>query len=218
MVARGAASKRSKAKTAGDVDRPLADSVVDEALLLAEEIGWERVRLNVVAGRLEVPLSEVLNHHRDLDSVADRWFRRLLSAMLCEPPVGFAELPACERLYLVMCRWFAAAGEHRRVTGEMLRTKLYWSHPHHWVPMAFNLSRLIQWVREAALLNAGGRRRQVEEIGLTTLFLAALGVWLRDGSAGQEHTHAFLRRRLNRADRLMAHWPKGNGLSKQQRV
>ncbi len=209
MVTRGAAGKRSHTRTGGKGARPLADVIVDDALLLAEEVGWQGVRLNAVANRLNLPLSAVLEHHRDLDSVADHWFRRLLSGMLSEPPVGFAELPARERLYLVMCRWFAAAGDHRRVTGEMLRTKLYWGHPHHWVPMVFSLSRFIQWVREAALLNAGGRRRQAEEIGLTALFLATLAVWLRDDTVEQQRTHAFLSRRLNCADRLMARWPNG---------
>ena len=56
----------------------------------------------------------------------------------------------------------------------MIRTKLYASHPHHWVPMVFSLSRLIHWMREAAILDAGGRRRQAEEIGLTLVFLRTL--------------------------------------------
>jgi hypothetical protein len=70
--------------------------------------------------------------------------------------------------------------------------------------MIFSLSRLIQWLREVALLEAGGRRRQVEEVGLTLLFLATLRVWLADSSEDQEDTRRFLRRRLERADRWMA--------------
>jgi hypothetical protein len=77
-------------------------------------------------------------------------------------------------------------------------------HPHHYVPMVFNLSRTIQWLRDAAGLDAGGRRRQIEEIGLTGLFLATLAVWARDDTPGQERTRRFLDRRLARADMLMA--------------
>jgi AcrR family transcriptional regulator len=93
-----------------------------------------------------------------------------------------------------------------RALQEMLRpsAKLHPPHPHHWVPMIFSLSRLIQWLREVALLEAGGRRRQVEEVGLTLLFLATLRVWLADSSEDQEDTRRFLRRRLERADRWMA--------------
>jgi len=84
----------------------------------------------------------------------------------------------------------------------MLRTKLYPSHPQHWVPMIFSLSRLIQWVREVALLHASGRRRQMEEIGHTWVFLRTLRVWLRDGTPGQEYTRRFRDHRLRRLNRL----------------
>jgi len=81
---------------------------------------------------------------------------------------------------------------------------MWCAHPHHWVPAIFNLSRTVQWIRDAAMLDARGRQRQVEEIGLTALFLATLRVWLRDDSEEQERTRAFLRKRLENADRLMA--------------
>jgi hypothetical protein len=124
--------------------------------------------------------------------------------MLAPAEAGFTDLPARERVYLVMIRWLDAHRDERAIVGQMLSTKLYPSHPHHWVPMIFSLSRLIQWVREAAHLDASGRRRQVEEVGLTLLFLATLRVWLRDQSADQETTRRFLRHRLAMADRLLA--------------
>ena len=186
------------------VDRELPERILEAAIELAETAGWENLRLREVAERLGVPLAAVVGHYRDLDAVADAWFARGWQAMLAPPPPGFDTQPAEERLHCMMMRWFDALAPHRRVTGEMLRTKLYPSHPHHWVPMIFNLSRTIQWLREATKLDAGGRRRQVEEVGLTALFLAALSVWLRDESAGQARTRDWLRRRLADSDRLMA--------------
>ncbi|MDJ0945408.1 MAG: hypothetical protein QNJ30_18215 [Kiloniellales bacterium] len=170
----------------------------------AEDQGWDNLRLRDLAADLGVPLSEVLVHYRDADAIADAWFRQALAAMLAPPPEGFFELPARERLRLMMLRWFDALEPHRRVTGEMLSGKLYPSHPHHWVPMIFNLSRTIHWLRDSAGLDAGGRRRQLEEVGLTALFLATLRDWVRDESPDQERTRARLERRLAGADRLMA--------------
>jgi hypothetical protein len=94
--------------------------------------------------------------------------------------------------------WFDALAEHRRVTAQILRGKLHLSHPHPWVPMVFNLSRTIQWLREAAQLPAvyGTRRAQREEVGLTALFVGALLIWTRDDTVGQERTKKFLRREL----------------------
>jgi len=191
-------------KRGGGPRAGLADRILETALAMAEAEGWGALRLRRVAAELDVPLAEVLADYRDIDAVADAWFRRALTAMLQPPPDGFADLPAHERLEIVILRWFDALAPHRRVTGEMLRAKMWCAHPHHWGPAIFNLSRTVQWIRDAAMLDAGGRQRQAEEIGLTAMFLATLRVWLRDESEGQERTRTFLRRRLQDADRLMA--------------
>ena len=47
-----------------------------------------------------------------------------------------------------------------------------------------------------ALLDAGGRQRQAEEIGLTLVFLRTLREWLRDATPGHQHTRRYLARRL----------------------
>ena len=207
MVERKAKKTKDTKRRATEValDRRILDATLD----LAEETGWEALRLRRVAERLGVPLADVLVHYRDLDAVADAWFRRAWAAMLASPPGDFATRPARERLHLVMMRWFDALAPHRAVTGQILAAKLYPSHPHHWVPLIFNLSRSIHWLREAALLDATGRRRQIEEVGLTALFLATLAFWLRDGSPDQARTREFLRHRLAGADRLMVRaWGK----------
>ena len=196
-------AKKTKGTKRRATEVPLDRRIVDAALDLAEETGWDGLRLRRVAARVGVPLAEVLVHYRDLDAVADAWFRRAWSAMLESAPEDFAARPARERLHLMMLRWFDALAPHREVTGQILAAKLYPSHPHHWVPLGFNLSRSIHWLREAALLDAVGRRRQVEEVGLSALFLMTLAVWLRDETLGQARTRDVLRRRLAHADRVM---------------
>ena len=210
MAERTAKQKKKRSgATKRATEAPLDQRIVEAALDLAEEAGWDGLRLRVVAARLDVPLAEVLVHYRDLDAVADAWFRRAWGAMLASPPEGFAARPACERLHLTIMRWFDALAPHRAVTGRILAAKLYPAHPHHWVPLVFNLSRSIHWLREAALLDAVGRRRQMEEVGLTGLFLLTLAVWLRDESPGQTRTRDVLRHRLANADRAMVRvWGK----------
>jgi len=201
MTARKKATKTAK----------LNDRIVDQSLAMADEQGWGGVRLREVAAALGVSMTEVQGQFRDLDAVSDAWFRRADEAMLAPVDGDFWNLPARERLYLLVMRWFDALGPHRRVTGQMLALKMYPFHPHHWAPAVFNLSRLIHWLRDAAHLDAAGPRRQMEEIGLTVLFLATLACWLTDESEGQEATRRFLARRLRRADRAMACF--GNGAS-----
>jgi hypothetical protein len=85
----------------------------------------------------------------------------------------------------------------------MLAGKMWLFHPHHWVPLIFNLSRTILWLRDAAVLDARSPRRELEEVGLTWLFLLTLLVWAGDDSEGQARTRRFLRGRLADADVLM---------------
>ncbi len=188
----------TKAKTG------VQDRILKAALAIAEEEGWESVGLSAVAARAKVPLVELRRHYRDTDAIADAWFRVGLDAMLAPPPRGFSRRPPAERLEILLQRWFDALAPHRRVTAEMLIAKMWIYHPHHYVPMVFNLSRLIQWLRDLAGLDAGGRRKQIEETGLTVLFLATLAVWCRDDTENQERTRVFLKRRLAQADGLMA--------------
>lgn len=186
--------------------------ILEAAMEMAEERGWKGVRLVDVADRLGMPPDEIVLHYRDLNSVADAWFLRALQAMLTAKPVGFAAQPAAHRLEACLLAWFDALAVHHRVTVEMLRGKLHASHPHHWVPMVFDLSRTIHWLREAAMLPAtyGTRRANMEEVGLTWLFLATLTVWCNDPTDGQERTRRFLRRRLSQADRWMTRiWGRG---------
>ena len=179
--------------------RDLRTAILDAALDLAEEKGqWSAVRLHDVADRLQIPPSKVLDYYRDLDSVADAWFLRGLKAMVAPKPADFIREPAWRRIEICLLAWFDALAPHQRVTAQMLRGKLHLSHPHHWVPMIFNLSRVIHWLREAAQLPApyGTRRASMEEITLTAVFVATLLVWTRDNSVRQEHTRIFLRSQL----------------------
>jgi AcrR family transcriptional regulator len=178
--------------------------LLKEALALAEAEGWSAVRLSRVAERAGVPLPEVGQRFRDVDAVANAWFRCARLAMLEVPADEFRGLAADERLARVIGRWLDALAAHRRVTGEMLRAKLHPSHPHHWVPMIFDLSRLVHDLLDAALIQGRGRLRQAEEVGLTLIVLVTLRDWLRDEGPGQERSKARLRRRLRRSDRMLA--------------
>jgi AcrR family transcriptional regulator len=180
------------------------DRIIDQAIGLAEERSWDDVRLHDIAEQLGLSLAEVAAHFRDLDAVANAWFARARDRMLRAPTAEPPGTPPPERVEEAIMAWFDALAPHRRVTGEMIGEKLYASHPHHWVPMIFDLSRLIHWFLDAARIRSTGRPRQLAEIGLTAIFLLTLRIWLRDDSEGQERTRAFLRRRLATADRLMA--------------
>ncbi len=181
----------------------IRDRIVDAALELAEERGWANVRLHQVAERAGVPLAQIGAEFRDQDALANAWFARALNTVERIPPEILAGQPAAERLHLVIMRWFDALAPHREVSGEILRAKLYPSHPQHWVPLIFDLSRLVHWFLDAARIASTGRARQMAEIGLTVIVLASLRVWLSEDNAQSERTRSYLQRRLNAADRWL---------------
>ncbi len=104
----------------------------------------------------------------------------------------------------MITKWLNVQAAHRGVVREILVAKLYPGHPNHNVALLIALSRTVQWIRETSGLNASGRRRQIEEIGLTALFVAVVFTWLHDESDDQRKTKAFLDWSLARSDLLMA--------------
>jgi len=167
----------------------------------AAEAGWYDLRLHRVAARLGIGLPDLLAEFRDADAIADAWFAAALAAMLAVPEEALDGLSPAARAEAVLMRWFAHQAPHRRVVGGMLRAKLHPSHPHHWVPAAFNLSRLMHWALEAARLDSRGLPRQAEEVGLTLAFLGALARFPGD-APGLDNTRAALRRGVGFLDRL----------------
>jgi AcrR family transcriptional regulator len=195
--------RQGAAKMATGKRAAVQDRIVDAALELGEERGWADVRLHQVAERAGLSLAEVSSEFRDLDAVADAWFARAAAALVAEPAAAIADRRPPERLEAAMMRWFDALAPHRELTAQMLRAKLYLSHPHHWVPLIFELSRLVHRFLDAARIASTGRARQLAEIGLTAILLATLRVWLRDRSADGERTRRYLLRRLAAADRWL---------------
>jgi AcrR family transcriptional regulator len=196
--------RRQMAGVNGAAAASLEAVLLNAALALAEAEGWSEVRLSRVAERTGVPLPEVGQRFRDVDAIADAWFRRARLAMFDVPADELQGLPAGKRLARVIGRWLDTLAAHRRVTSEMLGAKLYPSHPHHWVPMIFDLSRLVHDFLDAARVEGRGRVRQAQEIGLTLIVLGTLCDWLRDESSGQERSKARLHRRLRCGGRMLA--------------
>lgn len=171
------------------------DFIVDTVLEMAAETGWDALAMTDLAAYLKISPAELQSHFFDKNAIANAWFARAMKAMLQPLPDDLADDRA--RLECLMHRWLDALAPHRTVTADMLSDKMWPFHPHHWVPMIFDLSRLVQWWRDAAGMRAGGRRRQIEEIALTGIFLGTLKRWCKDDSEGQAAAKAYLAKRLS---------------------
>lgn len=185
-----------------------AERILDAALQLAEQRGWDAVHLHDVARTLGIGLPDIARHYRSKDDMVDAWFDRADRALLASGEAAdFAALPVRERLLRALLAWFDALAPHRRASAAMLRYRMQPDHLHLQWHGAQRVSRTVQWWRETARLPSAGLRREAEEVALTALYLRTLWRWLRDESPGQQRTREQLARALARAERIASRLP-----------
>jgi len=190
-------------------DATRRERIVDAALALALEGSWESVRLHQVAERLGIGLNAVRAHFREKEEVVEAFFDRADAAMLqgtASP--DFQELPPRARLEWLITAWLDALAPWRAVVRGMILGKLEPGHLHVQIPGLLRVSRTVQWMREAAGLEATFIRRALEETALTTLFLATFTRWLNDASDDAVNTRRFLARSLDLAEGVAQRFPE----------
>lgn len=170
-------------------------AIVDAALKLAQATHWERVRLHEIATDLGCSLDDIRQHFREKEEVIDAWLDRADEAMLG------ARTASVEALVMA---WLDALAPYRRVTREMVLTRLEPGHLHHQLPSVLRISRTVQWMREAAQRDHAFMARALDETACTALCVATFVTWLQDESPGQEATRGQLHSMLQTGERLRA--------------
>ena len=181
----------------------LRDRILDTALELAEQSSWESLYLHQVAGALGITLDDLHEQFSVKDELVEAWYDRADCAMLqaAQAP-EFESLSVRERLHTLIMAWLDVLARHKTVSRDMLLYKLEPAHVHLQVQGVLRISRTVQWIREAALLDSTHMQRIAEEIGLTGIYLNTFVYWMFDRSDAQEKTRRFLDRKLARAERL----------------
>ena len=135
------------------------------------------------------------------------WLARADDAMLAVAErADLVDAPPPDRSEAALTAWFTALGGRQRMLRSILSYKLKPSHIHLQAALVVATSRRVQWLREAARLDAMGGQKSVEEAGLTLLFVATVLRWLNDSSENFERTRAFIAHWRERADGLMVSW------------
>ncbi len=179
----------------------LATTILDTALQLAETRTWERLRLHDIAADLGITLDDIRTHFPQKDDLVEAWFDRADSIMLqSAASPEFFNLDMRERLQCIIMNWLDALAPHRKVTADMLLYKLEPAHIHLQVQGIMRISRTVQWFGEAAQQKSTHLRRILEEIGLTSIYLATFVHWMKDSSVNQQRTREFLEHRLREAE------------------
>ncbi|WP_194756575.1 TetR/AcrR family transcriptional regulator [Aliidiomarina indica] len=190
------------------------DEILDAALTLGSEQGWERLTLHHIARYLHISLAQIHREFPQKDDIVDAWLDRADQAMLAQFPKHASDihlsndhspntaLTTTERLQLAMQSWFDALAPYHKLTGEMLLYKLEPGHIHLQAAGILRISRTVQWFREAAELKASNLQRIGQEIALSSLFIGMFVYWLNDKSPNQLNTRARLQKALLRGNRI----------------
>lgn len=188
-----------------------ADRILEAALFLGEQRGWDAVHVYDIADHMQVGLGDIERHFRNKDEIAEAWFRRADNALAsCGNEPGWMALSVRERLSRAIRAWFAALESRKAITVEMLLYKVQPDHIHLVIQGVLRTSATVQWVREAARVPSKGLRRELEEPALTAIFLSTLAMWLLERTPGTPRAWAWLERQLALAERIALRLPAGS--------
>ena len=177
--------------------------IVDAALELGKNQSWEAVRLHDVAETTGISLNKEKTLFREKEEIVDAWFDRADSAMLKEAErSGFQALDPRQRLHQLIMTWLATLAPYRNVTRQMIYGKMEPGHLHVQIPGLLRISRTVQWIREAAQLDATYVHRALEETGLTSIYLMTFFYWMKDNTPESKKTGNFLDKLLGAGEKL----------------
>ncbi|MCC5827155.1 TetR/AcrR family transcriptional regulator [Alkalimonas sp.] len=172
-------------------------SILQQAMQLAEHSDWESIRLRDIASSLSIPLLEIHQHFKQKDDLVDAWFNLADQAMLaCQQQPDFEHSSAQDKLLTAMMHWLNALAAHRRITRQMLYYKLEPGHVHLQAAAILRISRTVQWLREIADLKAQNFKRIEQELYLTAVFTSGFIRWLTAPEPAVTTARSWLERGL----------------------
>ena len=178
--------------------QPGSDRILDAALVLASKTRWREISMEMIADESGASLARVYDLFPSKSAVLNEFIRRIDRAVLAGHDSEDMSEPVRERLLDVLMRRFDALAPYKDAVEWMTRDlsgdpgALLCSMP------AF--MRSMAWSLEAAGVSSSGLFGMARVKGLSTIYLGALRVWLRDDTQDQSATMAYIDKNLKRAE------------------
>lgn len=188
-------------------EEAVADRLIEAALAISGERGWQSLSLVDVARRAEVSLAECYRAFPDKATVLHRLLAATDQAVLRDGPADDPEETPRDRLFEVFMRRFDALQRRRAAIVTILRELPF--DPLTAAGLLPRLARSIVWMAETAGVPMAGVPGLVRVKVLGAVYLYALRAWVNDETADMAQTMAALDKALRRADRLLSAFPGG---------
>ena len=177
-----------------DVER-----LIEAALGLAAETGWQRLSIAAAAERAGVSLVAAYEAFPDKRALLESIIGRVDRAVLNDGPASAQDSPR-DRLFEILMRRFDALQADRAGMVAILRGLPL--DPPAAIAAVPALARSMAWVLEAARLSAQGVVGLVRIKAIAVVYLSALRVWLNDDSPDMARTMSMVDRGLREAEGL----------------
>lgn len=176
--------------------------IIDAAMDLAAERGWQAVTLADIALRTGLPLAEVYHHFRSRNDIL-RGFMDMIDERMMSGNVE-AGGTTRDRLFEVAMRRFEALQPYRPAVRAILRQGS--GDPVTALCGAQRFARSMGLLLEAAAVSSAGLGGLLRIKGMAAVYLYAMRTWLEDDTVDLSRTMAALDKGLRRADSLAAMW------------
>ncbi len=187
--------------------------IVDTALKLAAERGWQELKLVDIASAADLPLATVIGTYRSKSAILSAYGRSIDAAVAKGSDLGDLDQPVRDRVFDVVMRRFDAMKANRdglRVIARDLRRD-----PLSALCAGGSVLCSMATMLEAAGVSANGTAGLVRAKGLSAIYLSVLRVWLEDDTEDLSRTMASLDRNLDKAERAMTFLCRRRGATKK---
>lgn len=196
-------AKKSAASAPKSIDsklpaKPLRDRVVDAALELSAQMGWDMVTMTDIARSADANLADLAELFDDKTDILIAYGRRIDRQVLKECGEGDPSDSPRDRLFEILMARFDVINEDREAVLSILKS--FMPDPKQAVISLPHLGRSMAWMLEAAGIETHGIKGAIRLAGLTAVYLNALRQWMKDDSADLSRTMAALDRGLDRAE------------------
>ena len=204
--AAGRSGGKTTGKAAGRTAEAAEEHIVDAALTLAGDRGWQEISLADIAEAAGVSLAEVYALLPSKGAILEAFARHIDRATLSGiDPAADSQDSVRDRLFEVIMRSFDALEPHKRGVAALMADLP--RHPLALLCQGTRLMRSLSWMAAAAGVDTGGPLGLLRVKALATAYLWVLRAWLGDDSADKARTMEALDRALKNLEMLAGSLP-----------
>ncbi len=173
------------------------EKIIEAAMQLAAEKGWQAISLADVAVTAKLPFSEVYQHCPSKPAILDALARQTDTAVLVGV-TGPSDEAAHDQLFDILMRRFDALAPYKDGIRAILRDAP--RDPLSTLCTGPQLMRSFSWMLTAAGVSTRGLRGLARTKSLILVWLTTMRTWLNDDDPDLGKTMAALDRNLRRAE------------------